>query len=167
MQDQVQWAGGGGVLFSLYGHMHRSEVSPPYMGQGAVMRMKHKASWSTVTLMDAVVARGVAASVHMAESRCKSLDVFIVPVQLTGCWWKCDKYTVCCISSCNMCAHTQNNWPEYKCIVRVNGRRLSRNCISPQSTLPQQWCYQLNICCQIFFGNLTKISNYKNPQPSK
>lgn len=127
MQDQVQWAGGVGVLFSLYGHMHRSEVSPPYMGQGAVMRMKHKASWSTVTLMDAVAARGVAASVHMAESRCKSLDVFIVPVQLTGCWWKCDKYTVCCISRSNMCAHThtQNNWPEYKCTVRLNGRRLS------------------------------------------
>lgn len=102
----------GGGLFSLYGRMPGSEVSPPERLRAAgscVIRMKHKGSWCMVTLMDVVVAWGwgVAASVHMAQSRCKSLDVFIVPAHLTGCWWKCDKPTVCCKSSCNMCAHTK------------------------------------------------------------
>lgn len=91
--------------------------------------------------MDAVVARGVAASVHMAKNRCKSHDVFIVSVQLTGCWWKCDKYTVCCINSSNMCAHTHKTIDQSTSVqleLMVVGYKISRNCISLQSTLPQQ-----------------------------
>lgn len=112
--EQVHNAGSGSLsrvcacVFTLHGQIHRSLFSPltRFMEQGVVC-LKYKASCHTVTLIDVVVALGwgVTASVHMAESRCNGLQVFIVLVHLAG-WWTC---TVCCKRSIRTIAHTHTH----------------------------------------------------------
>lgn len=116
------------------------------------MRMKHKASWCMVTLMDVVVAWGwgVAASVHMAQSRCKILDVFIVPVHLTGC-----PPSVAKVAATRVHTQKEGNFiMECMHTVRVYGRALSH---CRYRELAEALCpnIQFNICCQIFWEDLS------------
>lgn len=100
----MSWGWGGSVLF-VWAHA-QIRGQPPLHGAGSCYENEAQSLLIRGDAYGCCCCPGVAASVHMAESRCKSLDVFIVPVQLIGCWVKCDKYTVCCISGSNMCAHT-------------------------------------------------------------